>query len=155
VFGHGHAGGGADQGGGGGNVEGPQPVAAGADHVENFLRTGRRVERRGDGFIAQGAGEGGDFGGRFAFLRQRGQKIGLERRRHGFIGQRFDSDADLFVGQRPGGGQLSGKRCKHAMMLRRKWKTPNGKMRREARRSIATFWFPRNSVTYSPRRRSE
>ena len=38
VLGHGHAGGGAQNGDGGGNVERAQAVAAGADHVENFAR---------------------------------------------------------------------------------------------------------------------
>jgi hypothetical protein len=40
MLGHGDAGGGAEDGGGRGDVEGAEPVAAGADDVENFPRTG-------------------------------------------------------------------------------------------------------------------
>ena len=74
-----------------------EPVAAGADDVENFARAGFGIQRRRDGFVAQRAGERGDFLRRFAFLRERGQKIGLDRRRNFFVGQLLDGQTDLLV----------------------------------------------------------
>ena len=95
------AGGGANHRGGRGNVEGAEPVAAGADDVEDFAgRPPSGIERRGNGFVAQRAGERGDFTGRLAFLRQRGQEIGLDRRGNFFIGQLIHGLADLLVRER-------------------------------------------------------
>ncbi len=48
MLGDGHAGGGTDDGGGRGNVDGAEAVASGADDIENFTRTGlgRRAAAR-------------------------------------------------------------------------------------------------------------
>ena len=84
VLGHGHAGGGAQDGAGGGNVERAQPVAAGANDVEDFPRAGFGVERRRNGFLAQRGGKRGDFLRRLAFLRERDEKIRLRFARRWF-----------------------------------------------------------------------
>jgi len=76
--------------------------------------------RQGDGFLVQGAGEGGDFAGRLAFLRERDEKFRLARRRNFFIGQQFDGGVDLRVLQRLRGGELLNERCEHARILRRR-----------------------------------
>src|SRR5205823_6603350 len=70
MLGHGHAGGGAKDGGGRGDVDRAEPVAAGADDIEDFARTGFGVNRRRDGFAQQFAGKRGDFSGRLDFLRE-------------------------------------------------------------------------------------
>ena len=90
MLGHGHAGGGAKDGDGGGNVERAQAVAAGADDVEDCAGfTPVIFNRRLDGFVAQGAGEGGDFLRRFALFRERSKEIGLKIGRNFFAGEMF------------------------------------------------------------------
>jgi len=62
VLGNGYAGRGANQRGGGGDVERAQAVAAGADHIENFAAVPPGgIKRRGNGLVAQRPGERGDF----------------------------------------------------------------------------------------------
>ena len=69
VFGHGHTGGGAKDGRRGGDVERAEAVAAGANDVEDFAGFAPVFfNRRLDGFVAERAGEGGDFLRRFAFF---------------------------------------------------------------------------------------
>ena len=106
MLGDGDAGSGADDGGGRGDVERAQPVAAGADNVENFAGTGFGIQRRRDGFVAQGAGKRRDFSGRFAFLSERGQKIRLGFRRDFFVGEPFNRQAALCGVERLPGGKL-------------------------------------------------
>ena len=113
----GHAGGGAKKRGGRGNVERAQAVAAGADNVEDFAGAGFGIERRWNGFVAQRAGESGDFAGGFAFFRQRGQKIGLDHGRNFFVGELFHGLADLLVVERSRGGELLGELFEHARIL--------------------------------------
>ncbi len=117
MLGDGDSGGGAEDGGGGGNVDGAEAVAAGADDIEDFAGACFGVERRGNGFVAERAGERGDFGWRFAFLREGGQEAGLEIRRNGFIGEPVNGLPDLFIVERTGGGELLDEFFEHAMIL--------------------------------------
>jgi hypothetical protein len=74
-------------------------------------------------------GERGNFTGGFAFLRQRGQEAGLDRRRNFFIGQLIHGLADLPVRERVRLGELSGELLEHGMILR----TGNGGLKRKVR----------------------
>ena len=115
VLGHGHAGGGAQDGGGRGNVERAQPVAARADDVEDLARVAPVLfNRRRHGFLAQRGGERGDFLRRLALLRQRDEKIRLGRRGDFLVRQAFDGGADLRGGQGLPAGELVGERFEHA-----------------------------------------
>ena len=118
VLGHGHAGGGAQNGDGGGNVEGAEVVAPGANDIEYLARLAPVFfDGREDGFFAQGGGEGGDFAGRFAFLRERGQKISLDVRRNFFLGKLFNCQPRLLVTERLRGGQLRNELLDHGAIL--------------------------------------
>src|SRR6185437_2750004 len=98
VLGDRHARRGADDGHGGGNIEGVQPITAGAAHVENLVRIAPgRVERRLDGFFAQCFREGGDFPDGLAFQSEAAQKIRFQSRGHIFIDDFLNSEARLFV----------------------------------------------------------
>ena len=91
VLGHGHARGGAQDGDGGGDVERAQAVAAGADDVEDFAGFAPGVfNRRRDGFVAQGAGEVGDFLRRFALFCEGGQEVSLGSGGNFFAGKPFN-----------------------------------------------------------------
>jgi len=100
-----------------GDVKGAQAIAAGADNVEDFMSAGFGIERWGNGFVAQGAGEGGDFAGGFAFFRQRGQEIGLDRGWNFFIGELFHRPADLLVVERSRRAELLSEFFEHRGML--------------------------------------
>ena len=125
MLGHDHAGGGAQEGDGGGNVERAQAIAAGADHIEDFAAARGGVQRWREGFLAQGGGERGDFRRRLAFVRQRHEEIRLHLGRHPFIRQTFDGSARLLRRQGLRGGKLFGEGIQHGAILRRGAKGTN------------------------------
>jgi hypothetical protein len=117
MLGDGHAGSGANNRSRRGNVDCSKAVAAGADDIQDFAGAGLRVERRLDGFVAQRAGERGDFFNCLALFCERGQKIGFDIRRNFFIGELLDGLADFLVRQRTRVGELACELFEHARSL--------------------------------------
>jgi len=117
VFGHPHARRRAQNRRCGGDVERAQAVAAGANDIEDFAGADGGVERRLDGFGAQGAGERGDFRDRFSFARKLAQKIGLGGGSHRFVHEQLDGFKHLLVRERLRGGQLADEFVQHRAIL--------------------------------------
>jgi hypothetical protein len=117
MLGHHHAGSRAKNGGGCGNIKCAQPVAAGADHIQNLSRSRTRVQRQSNGFIVQCADKRGNFGGRLTFQREGAQEFRLKSDGNRFGGQQFDGHADFFFVQRLPCNQLFDERFKHTLIL--------------------------------------
>jgi hypothetical protein len=99
MFGDRHACGRANQRDRGRNVEGVQPIAAGAADIEDFVGGAPlRIDRRQNGFGAQIPGERGDLGDRLPFAGQFRQEIGLELRGDTFSQQLLAGQSDLLFG---------------------------------------------------------
>ena len=110
-----------------GDIKRAQPVAAGADDVENFPSANSRIERRLDGFVAQGAGKRGDFAGGFTFLCQRVEESGFDSGRNFLIGKLFHGEMDLHIVERLSGAELLRELFQHGLILKTgaagsKWK---------------------------------
>ena len=87
------------------------------------------INRRRNGFVTQGTGERGDFVRRFAFLRQRGQKVGFDGRRNFFISQLFHGLTNLPVRERiASAASCWSEFFKHGLILR----TGNGWLKAES-----------------------
>ena len=145
MLGDGHAGGGAYNGGGGGNVERAQAVAAGADDVEDF--PGARVSASSGGGMdlsRKARANAAISPGVSPFLRERGQKIGFDRRGNFFVGELFNRLADLLVRERMRGGKLLDEFFEHGTILRFLAAGSNRKVRL---RQMKTWTVAENCVT--------
>ena len=119
MLGHSHAGGSAQNRGGGGNIERAQTVAARADDVENLVgRAPIGFNWWQDGLRQQRGCECGDFLRRLAFAGQRDEEFRLGGRGNHFVRQAGDSLAHLLRRQMLGGGELKSKGFQHAAILR-------------------------------------
>ena len=99
MFGHGHAGGGRDDGDGGRDIEGAEPVPAGAADIQDFAGPRRGIKRRPDRLLAQFARECRDLFDRFALARERREEVRLGFNGNALINELRDRGAHLRVGQ--------------------------------------------------------
>lgn len=96
VFGDGHTGASDEQGDGGGDIEGMLTVAAGAADIEETGMAGGGIDGDRHGAIAEGGGEGGDFGGGFAALGEGDEEVS------------FGLGGEVFAGEGVEGGEEVG-----------------------------------------------
>lgn len=94
----GDAGGGADEGDGGGDVEGIELVAARAADVED-LRGGRGLKGKRDRSAAEFEGKTCDLGRGFALVGEGGEEVSLLPDGDGFASEGVDDPGDLAVGE--------------------------------------------------------
>ena len=144
VLGHRHPGGGGDEGDGGGNVKCVEPVAACSANVQNLTGAGFGIQGRGNGFVAQRAGEGGDFRNAFPFARQRCEEFRLDRRGKIRVGQGFHRARHLRVGQRLLVSQLLCQDFKHPWRLEHPANIASLHSIPDGRRRISFLDFPLN-----------
>ncbi len=130
VLGDGDARGGAENRGGGGDVERVQSVAAGAAHIEDLAGARGVIERHGHGHCAQRVGEGGDLLRRLAFAGERAEKIRLYFGRDGFGDKLRHGVAHLIVGQGCAAHELAGQFAEHGGSLDSKRKVQSSKCER-------------------------
>ena len=113
VLGHGHAGCRGEDRDGGGDIEGPEFVAAGSADVEHLASARLVIERHRQRLVAQFNGKRRDPPRRLALGCQRSEKIGLGLGGDGLIGQATNGVAHLFIGQLRAIGQLLGQGLQH------------------------------------------
>ena len=95
MLGDGDSRGGADEGDGGGDVEGVEPVAPGATHIEDLALEDGGRQRKSDGAAAEFRGEPGDFRGALALGGEGSQEGGLGLDRLGLPSKAGDDLGDV------------------------------------------------------------
>ena len=109
----------ADYGGSRRDVKSSQPIAARADHIEDFARAGLGMKLRDDRFAAESPGEGSDFLNRFALAGQFTKKLRFGGRRHSFINKLLDRHGNLLLAERFGRRELLAEFFEHGESLRK------------------------------------